>query len=45
MGDEEKLASPNLLPAMTGLAATAAMSHAAKSMTGWQRKLMMVFMV
>lgn len=45
MDDEEKLASPNLLPAMTGLAATAAMGQAAKTMTGWQRKLMYVFMV
>jgi hypothetical protein len=45
MDEEEKLASPNLLPAMTGLAATAAMGQAAKTMTGWQRKLMYVFMV
>ena len=42
--DEEKLASPNLLPSVTGVAATVAMGQAAKTMTGWQRKLMYVFM-
>src|SRR5664279_200897 len=45
MDNEEKLASPNLQPALTSLAATAAMGQAAKTMTGWQRKLMYVFMV
>jgi hypothetical protein len=45
MDDEEKLASPNLLPAMTSLAATAAMSQAAKTTTGWQLKLMYLFIV
>jgi hypothetical protein len=45
LDNEENLASPNVLQAMTGLAATAAIGQAAKTMTGWQRKLMYVFMV
>jgi hypothetical protein len=45
LDNEENLASPNLQPAMTGLAGTAAIGQAAKTMTGWQRKLMYVFMV
>jgi hypothetical protein len=45
LDNEENLASPNVLPAMTGVAATAAIGQAAKTMTGWQRKLMYVFMV
>jgi hypothetical protein len=45
LDNEENLASPNLQPAMTGLAATGAMRQAAKTMTGWQRKLMQLFMV
>ena len=44
MDNEENLASPNLLPSVTGVAATVAMGQAAKTMTGWQRKLMYVFM-
>ena len=42
--DEEKLASPDFQPAMTSMAASAAITEAAKTMTGWQRKLMYVFM-
>src|SRR5664279_5144783 len=45
MGNEENLASPDFQPATTGMAATAAMGEAAKTMTGWQRKLMYFFMV
>jgi hypothetical protein len=45
LDNEENLASPNLQPAMTGLAATAAMRQTAKTMTGWQRKLMQLFIV
>ena len=42
--DEEKLASSDFQPAMTSMAASAAITEAAKTMTGWQRKLMYVFM-
>jgi hypothetical protein len=43
--DEEKLASPDFQPAMTSMAASAAITEAAKTMTGWQRKLMNFFVV
>jgi len=44
MSDESKLASPSSLTTTEGLLATTAMSHAAKGMSGWQQKLMYVFM-
>ena len=43
MSDESKLAQHDGLTTTEGLLATAAMSHAAKSMSGWQRTLMYVF--
>jgi hypothetical protein len=45
MDNENNLASPDFQPAMTSMAATAAISQAAKTMTGWQRKLMNFFIV
>ena len=45
MDNEEKLASPDLQPAMTSLAATAAMGEAAKTMPGWQRKLKLFIVI
>ena len=44
MSDEAKLASHDSLTTTEGMLATSAMSHAAKGMSGWQRKLMYVFM-
>lgn len=45
MSDEAKLASHDSLTATEGMLATAAMTQAAKSMSGWQRKLMYVFII
>jgi hypothetical protein len=45
MDNDTNLASPDFQPATTSLAGTAAMTQAAKTMTGWQRKLMNFFIV
>src|ERR1700759_1021854 len=45
MSDESKLAPHDGLASTEGRLATMGMSHAAKGMTGWQRKLMKVFIV
>ena len=44
MSDEAKLASHDSLTTTEGMITTTAMSHAAKGMSGWQQKLMYVFM-
>jgi hypothetical protein len=43
MSDESKLASPDSMTSTTGMIATAAMTQAARKMSGWQQKLMYVF--
>jgi hypothetical protein len=43
MSDEAKLASHDSLTATEGMLATAAMTQAAGKMSGWQQKLMYVF--
>ena len=43
MDNEEKLASPNLQPALSGLVGSALMAQAARTGPKWQRNLMKVF--
>ncbi len=45
MDNDTNLASPDFQQATTSLAGTAAMTEAAKTMTGWQRMLMSFFII